>query len=149
MKHLVASATCDEVTERIAAMPADEWLDVLSWSGWESFCLGYLILRERFVPAGLNVGRTLPDFDIVGRARDGTRIVAQCKKEPHAIGVPDGFTNAVRELAPPFTAYLFAFNGCHERTENIIVVDRKDIERWVQMDPEGAWYLRMFSGKDS
>jgi hypothetical protein len=71
-----------DVCAKFRRLTWNEWLDTLGPHGWESLCLGYLILQTDFVPTGLDVGGTLPLFDLIGKNQSGQRIYAQCKKNP-------------------------------------------------------------------
>jgi hypothetical protein len=82
VKMLAESASEREVFEKFQRLSWDEWLDALGPRGWEALCLGYLILEADFVPTGLDVGGTLPLFDLIGKSRAGNRVYAQCKKNP-------------------------------------------------------------------
>jgi hypothetical protein len=71
-----------DIWQNVDNMEWDDWLDFLGPDGWESLCLGYLICQHHFVPTGLDIGRTLKDFDVLGANLDtGKKIFAQCKKD--------------------------------------------------------------------
>jgi len=99
VRLLAESPDEQAVQESIRSRPLEEALDLLGDSGWESLCLGYLILEENFVPTGLLLGRTLKDYDIVGRSfESGQRILAQCKKTPYKVEIEPGFIEASQSL---------------------------------------------------
>jgi hypothetical protein len=72
VKMLAESTSEDEVCEKFQHLSWDEWLAALGPHGWEALCLGYLILEANFVPTGLDVGYTLPLFDLIGKNRRDT-----------------------------------------------------------------------------
>ena len=90
----------------------EEWLNALGPHGWESLCLGYLVMEHDFVPTSLDVGRTLPFFDLIGRTRSGQRIYAQCKKNPFPVTVGDDFTATLKPLVNTSLTFVFAYGGC-------------------------------------
>lgn len=136
------SADETDLNRRISAIPFKEWLDMLGWKSWESLCLGYLILQEGFVPTGLAVGHTLAVFDIVGRSREGARVLAQCKKNPQPVRMDADFVQGVTGGVAG-KAYYFAYGGCLDAPDWVHVVSREDILRWGASDP-GRWYLQAF-----
>jgi hypothetical protein len=96
VKLLGAASNEQEIGALLETKELDEFLDLLGPTSWESVCHAYLSFEHGFVPTGLRYGGTLPDFDIIGRrAADGTRILAQCKKNPHPVAIEDNFLNAV------------------------------------------------------
>jgi hypothetical protein len=128
-------------------MPFDELIDVLGASAWESVCTAYLTLECGFVPTGLRTGSTLPVFDIVGRSiTDGTHILAQCKKNPGSVGLPEEFRAAIGHHTGAFSAFYFAFGGCHDSVpDNVQVIGRKEILTWAQTH-RGAIYRNLLVG---
>jgi len=119
----------------ISAIPFMEWLDLLGPAEWESFCLGYLILTEGFVPTGLVVGRTLPTFDIIGRNKHGVRVIAQCKKDPKPLQIPPDFINACKGMKEKARVYFFAYGGITGDPKLvpkwITVFNRENVQQWV------------------
>jgi hypothetical protein len=139
----------DAVNRAFGAKPFDELLDVLSASAWESFCFAYLIWEEDFVPTGLSIGRTLPKVDIIGRRRNGSRILAQCKKHPTAQSIEPDFLTLSENLAPEDTAFYFAYGGClKEGRNNIRVIDRNDVLQWAETK-NGQLYRRLLLAEDA
>ena len=117
---------------------------------WESFCLGYLIREKNFVPTGLNLGRTLKSFDIVGRDwGNGKRVYAQCKKDQIVKGIEEGFYDAAREIKMverDAKIYYFPYGGCDSFPSDVIdeVIDGRQIEdSWLKTE-DGQKYLKMF-----
>ena len=68
---LVGEESEEEVTSAFDSLRWEEWITALGPKGWETLCLGYLILEHGFLPTGMSVGGTLADVDIVGRLRLG------------------------------------------------------------------------------
>ncbi|HJU14955.1 MAG TPA: hypothetical protein VJ770_00670 [Stellaceae bacterium] len=142
---LIQSQTEADVSRALRAMPHNDLLDFLGAAEWESFCTAYLIIEEGFVPTGLSTGRALPVVDIVGRRRgDGSRIYAQCKKDPNSQEVSNEFRALCSTLAARDTAYFFAYGGCHGNRENITVFDRDCAQRWVATE-NGRRYIELFT----
>jgi hypothetical protein len=146
VEYLASSADEGEVTTKISKLSREDWLDLLGPSGWESLCHAYLILRDRFVPTGLMVGRTLPLFDIVGRTEEGKRVLGQCKKAPYAVAVDEEFLRACSEYPSEALFYYFAYRGCANAPKWLRVVTRDDIAKWLDEDPRGQWYSGMMFG---
>ena len=136
------------VRAAIAAMPFDQLIDILGASAWESVCTGYLTLEHSFVPTGLRTGSTLPISDIVGRSTvDGAHILAQCKKNPGPVGIPEDFLGAIDIHAGAVSAFYFAFGGCYDPVpENVNVIGREEILQWGQTD-RGAMYRGFLIGE--
>jgi hypothetical protein len=125
----------EAVNQAFREKPFDEMLDMLGASAWESFCFAYLIWEEGFVPTGLSTGRTLPTVDIIGRRRNGSRILAQCKKHPTAQSIDPEFLKLSETLTPDDSAFYFAYGGCSEEApRNIRVMDRKFALRWADTE---------------
>lgn len=127
-------------------LSAEEWLNLLGPSSWESLCLGYLILAEGFVPTGLMVGSTLPVFDIIGRASNGLRVLGQCKKDPYPVAVDEKFERACTEWRETAKVYYFAYGGCSSTLAGLRVVTRDDMLRWLKEEEAGQRYLEMLRG---
>ncbi|HWU40176.1 MAG TPA: hypothetical protein VN203_21200 [Candidatus Acidoferrum sp.] len=134
------------MTKKVAEMPFEQRLDILGPTGWESLSLGYLILREGFAPTGLLPGRTLATFDIIGRGRDGEKILAQCKKTPYATFVETSFAEACSKWRNEARIYYFAYAGCIESPKWLRVVTKNEILAWGSEAAEGRRYLNMFKG---
>ncbi len=135
------------VRQAIDQMPFDQLIDILGASAWESVCTAYLILERGFVPTGLRTGSTLPVFDIVGRSMaDGAHILAQCKKNPGPVPIPDEFLAEVEHYRGHLSAYYFAFGGCHPPAPaNVQVIRREEILAWVNTE-HGAMYRGFLVG---
>jgi len=147
VKLMAEFSSEQEVTREIRKLSPKEWLDVIGPTGWESLSLGFLILQEQFVPTGLKVGGTLPIFDIVGRAPNGDRIVAQCKKTPYRVACDLDFLEAVSDLGAAVRAYFFAYRGCTNAPNGVTVITGDDILSWWQgPDPKGQMHGRLFRG---
>ena len=98
------------VTRRLESKSLDEFLELLGQTSWESVCEAYLSMEHHFVRTGLSSGGTLQDFDVVGRrSTDGVRILAQCKKNPEAVPIDDGFIDAIGKPSASRIAFYFAF----------------------------------------
>jgi hypothetical protein len=143
---LAISSDEAEVTKKISELSRADWLDLLGPSGWESLYHADLILRDRFVPTGLMVGRTLPLFDIVGRTEARKRVLGQCKKAPYAVTADEEFLRACTEYPSVALFYYFAYGGCINAPRWLRVVTRDDIAKWLDEDPRGQWYSRMMFG---
>ena len=134
VKILAASRDEEGAVHAMRAMAPMEWLDLLGPAGWESFCVGYLILSENFVPTGLLTGRTLRALDIVGRNAEGRRILAQCKKSSEPMAADADFLEAVADLTDQALIYFFSYGGCLERPPWLRVVDREAMQRWIDTE---------------
>lgn len=130
IKFLAENKDEKSVKKAINALPTPQWLESLGPAAWESLCLGYLIIQEGFLPTGLGIGRTLPTFDIVGRNKGGIRILAQCKKDTKPLRMPSEFINACKDLKGA-RIYFFAYGGIIGNSEGITVVNRDDIQKWI------------------
>jgi hypothetical protein len=141
---LAHSKNEEQASSEIALMPWRDWLAILGPGGWESLCLGYLILEEGFVPTGLDVGRTLKTFDIVGRNRDGQRILAQCKKDLSPAKLDDEFLTAALHSTSEDKYFYFAYGGLTgEIPHKISVLTGIKIEGWLDATPKGSWYRQV------
>ena len=129
-------------------MTTDEWLDFLGPTEWESLCLGYLIIEYGYVPTGLLSGRTLSIYDLVGKTRDGYRILGQCKKSSGPYDVAEDF------LAPCKNEknikqnlwFWFSYGGWDDDPGcGIKLVDKIRIRKWLDTE-KGKQYLDVFKG---
>jgi hypothetical protein len=144
IEMLARSMSAADVTTIIRAMPRDTWLETLGPNSWESLCFAYLILEEGFVPTGLGIGHTLPVFDIIGRSASGTRILAQCKKDPNPGEIESTFLKAVDEGDPADICYYFAFGGISGQIpEKVKIITRLEILNWMEMDSDGQRYYKL------
>jgi len=113
-------------------------------SGWESFCVAWLIMERNFIPTGLSIGKTLKTFDIVGRNRQtGQRILAQCKKNSTTVEVEEDFIAA---LVPDDDAYYFAYGNSEQGTHSnppIRIFGRCDAMKWAETE-NGRVFQRLF-----
>ncbi len=146
VRLLAESASASDVRNRVSAMDFWEWMEILGPVGWESFCQGYLIIKEDLVPTGLTVGKTLPSIDIVGRSRaDGVRILAQCKKTPHAEPIAVEFLEACSDWEEEVRAYYFAYEGLVGTAPAAMrVIGRREIESEAQHDEALRRYMGLF-----
>lgn len=145
--HLVKMlAECNDesaVCERFRGLSLSEWLDWADDKTWEAISEGYLILEKDFVPTGLRVGGTLADLDIVGYAKDGTRILAQCKKHPTPLAIEDGFVSLCADFPSPKKLYYFAFGGLVNTPANVRVVDKDSMQKWLETTTNGQLYRKL------
>jgi hypothetical protein len=132
-----------EVRERFRLMSWDDWLDVLGPSGWEALCLGYLILEADFVPTGLDIGRTLPLFDLVGKAKTGQKIYAQCKKNPEPMVIDKEFVDCCKGLVSKCSVYLFTEGGCTNVPKGVKLVTGSDLRKWFSTSKVGQNYMHL------
>lgn len=144
LQFLAGCKSEDDVREMFKRMSDSDRLDFLGPKAWESFCLGYLILEEQFVPTGLSVGGTLKEFDIVGRNyKTGERILAQCKKDEFPLEIERGFLTAIEGAEQNTKRFYFSYGGCKNAPPPIKVIDKKKIEGWVESEV-GKKYLNSF-----
>lgn len=146
LQILLECKTEEGVRDRFEAMSNEERLQLLGPGSWESFCLGYLILEEQFLPTGLAVGRTLEGFDIVGRSsKTGRQILAQCKKDDDSKDIAESFLRKIEKYGTNVTPYYFAYHGCNNAPSNpkVIMITRENVLLWAQIEP-GKSYLNNF-----
>lgn len=141
VRILADSADTARARDRILEMPWKEWLNLLGPSSWESIALGYLILEKGFVPTGLDIGRTLPTFDIVGRDCHGNRILAQCKKNPDPVPIDDEFLRLASESPQDAQYFYFTYGGSTSQNDRVQLLTRADIENWLETNSNGQKYL--------
>jgi hypothetical protein len=141
VRILAQSATVREALQDIRAMHWNEWLDILGPASWESISLGYLSMETGFVPTGLDVGGTLPTFDIIGRDKDGKRILAQCKKNPSAVPMDEEFLRLATDSNSDAQYFYFSYGGTTNTSDSVRLVTRGDIENWFESNPNGRKYL--------
>jgi hypothetical protein len=128
---------CDKIADH---MKSENWLSFLGPPAWESVCLGYLIVKEGFLPTGLHVGGTLTDFDIIGHNDKGL-ILAQCKKDEDPQPIDPRFKEACTKYKETSKAYYFAYGGCKgDLPESVEVVSRERMEEWLNQDEKGKRY---------
>ena len=135
-----------QVTEYFKGMDTDDWLDFLSDAEWESLCLGYLIIEYNYVPTGLLPGRTLMNYDLVGKTIRGIRILAQCKKSHDPYAVSDEFRDACdkRKNKEETLCFWCSYGGWDESSESDIkLVDKECIKNWLG-SKKGKKYLNVF-----
>lgn len=142
------------VREKFESMCEPDRLDFLGPGSWESFCLGYLILEQGFLPTGLDVGRTLEGFDIVGRSNSsGRQILAQCKKDEDLKEVAESFVRKIQKYGDKVDPYYFAYRGCSD-TANLPLLIQKGILtkdhmlQWVQSEPGKSFFRNFFVKSD-
>lgn len=134
VRILADSTDTENAKRKIREMSLTKWLDVLGPSSWESLCLAYLIREIGFVPAGLDVGRTLPMFDVVGRDKVGNKVFAQCKKDPSPRDVETAFGEASKNASTEIRYYHFAYAGCGEiePPSGITLVTGAQMNMWLK-----------------
>jgi hypothetical protein len=147
MRILAASANEQEAFQHVAKLSWNDWIDFLGPKGWESLCMGYLILQHDFVPTGLITGGTLKDFDMIGaNFKTGERIFAQCKKDKNLLGnVPEGFPEATEGLLGRDKVFLFAYGGCQNYPSGVTVITGEDIRKWFDQDSTGKRYCSLIN----
>ncbi|HEX5452939.1 MAG TPA: hypothetical protein VFX06_04035 [Stellaceae bacterium] len=142
---LVKSQAEEDVSQALHQMQSEEFLDFLGAAEWESFCTAYLIIEEDLVPTGVSTGRTLPVFDIVGRRRrDGSRLYAQCKKDPNPQLMREEFLAVCSTLGPDDTAYFFGYGGCNNNNGAVTVFDKNSALNWLNTE-NGRHYFELFA----
>jgi hypothetical protein len=141
---LAEHATAEEIISYLSERTFDEQLDIMGASGWESFCVAWLIMERDFIPTGLSIGKTLKTFDIVGRNRQtGQRILAQCKKTSDPVEVEQDFIAA---LVPDDDAYYFAYGNSEQGVHSnppIRIFGRGDATKWAETE-NGLLFQRLF-----
>ena len=148
LKILAKCSNPQEVREAYASMATDVWLDFLSPTEWESLCLGYLIIEYDYVPTGLLPGRTLSIYDLVGKTRDGCRILGQCKKSSGPYNVTEDFLTPCRNerSSRHILWFWFSYGGWDEDLGyGIKLVDKTCIKTWLDTG-QGQQYLAVFRG---
>lgn len=143
VKMLAGCSSEAEVCEKFGNLSLNEWLDLANDKTWEAISEAYLILEKDFVPVGLKVGGTLPDLDIVGCSRDGTRILAQCKKHPRPVPIEDKFVSLCATFPDPKELFYFAFGGVSQSQSSIQIVDRTLIKNWIETTVNGKLYRKL------
>lgn len=143
---LASSDSESDVCAKFRGLSWDEWLDTLGPHGWEALCLGYLILEADFVPTGLDVGGTLPLFDLIGKNRLGHRIYAQCKKNPNPMAIEDEFAESCTRLGDGSTIYLFSYSGCVNPPPQTNLLTGTDLRKWFMENENGKKYMEMLRG---
>jgi hypothetical protein len=138
-------STVSCVNEAFSKLSWEDWLKCLGPKGWETLCLGYLIETCDFLPTGLGMGDTLPNFDIVGRRRGGRLILAQCKKSPYEIALShetlEAFSNSKQA-----DRYLFALKGCSNTPRDIKLLTGADLCSWFEKTKKGKRYRALIFG---
>jgi hypothetical protein len=145
VKLLAEHSTADEIVRVLDGMSFDQQLDLMGASGWESFCVTWLIMEQSFIPTDLSTGKTLKAVDIVGRNRvNGRRIIAQCKKDPYPVPIEKDF---VSSLTANDEGYYFAYGGCSEQPSGpgIRVIDGAYARNWAETE-NGKVFQRLFLG---
>ena len=146
LKILARYSSPQEVREFYASMTTDAWLDFLSPTEWESLCLGYLIIEYGYVPTGLLPGRTLSIYDLVGKTRDGRRILGQCKKSPDPYDVMEDFLTPCKndKSSKQILWFWFSYGGWNEYPGyGVKLVDKTYIKKWLDTE-KGKQYLTVF-----
>ncbi len=140
---LVRYDTSHDLVDHLKQLELPDLLDFLGASGWETFCMAYLITEEGFLPTGLSPGRTLAVLDLVGRSqRDGKRIYAQCKKSPAAINIDDNFL-ALAALEQDSVLFFCAYGGILKGPPpHVRVFSKTDALAWADT-PRGKSYVSL------
>jgi hypothetical protein len=141
VRILAQSANVSEVLEYIHGMHWKEWMGILGPSCWESISLGYLTMELGFVATGLELGGTLPTFDMIGRDRAGRRILAQCKKNPLPVPMDEEFIRLASESGSDSQYFYFSYGGITTSIDSVHLLTRTDIENWFESNPNGRKYL--------
>jgi hypothetical protein len=149
IRLLGQASTETDVVNTLKSIPMNEALELLGPTAWESVCLAYFIIEYEFVPTGLALGRTLADVDIVGRRKsDGTRILAQCKKDPHPTAIADGFLKAIADLGGNGMAFYFAYGGCNVSVPlTVRIVNRDAIHAWSKTELGARYFSWLFGNR--
>lgn len=148
--HLAQYASVMEVQDAFRSKSDEQKLDFMGPEAWESFCLGYLMRVRNFVPTGLNCGRTLKHFDIVGRDWvSGQKVYAQCKKHQMVASVEPEFFAAAQEIKrtdQDAKVYYFPYGGCSSFDSTVIdeVIDGETITKSWLTTEDGRRYLKLF-----
>jgi hypothetical protein len=151
MQILAESKSEQDVVNYVDQLKWSEWLKFLGPRGWESLCLGFLVLEHHFVPTGLLTGSTLKDVDIVGADfATGQKIYAQCKNDRDRWNEPPAeFLRAVEPslLEGHDGVFLFAYGGCKDCPTGMTLITGEDIQKWFEESPAGIRYRRLIDGK--
>jgi hypothetical protein len=133
------------VQEVLMGMPKRDFLDMLSDKQWEVICDQYLRDKIGLRSLVLGVGGTLKDVDIYGVAKDGRRVLAQCKNDSS----PYTGKRLARLIAgiprTPEDHLYFCCRGGVEGDRGDLdcqVVDGNDILNWLDDDPDYFRYLK-------
>lgn len=145
IRLLAESRTESEACDRFQKLPWEEWFEVLGPHGWESLCLGHLIIEHDFVPTSLDVGHTLPLFDLIGKTKGGHRMYAQCKKNPLPIRLDEDFVSIAEELAKTSAVFLFAYGGCSNVPDKVRLVTATDLRTWFSSTENGRKYMQLLT----
>lgn len=145
IRLLAESRTESEACDRFQKLSWADWFDVLGPHGWESLCLGYLILDHGFLPTSLDVGHTLPLFDLIGKNTTGHRIYAQCKKNPLPMKIDEEFESVAEDLAKRDTVFLFAYAGCTNVPGRVRLVTASDLQSWFTQTVKGKNYMQLLT----
>ena len=121
---------------------------MLSDTEWESLCLGYFIIEYDYVPSGLRHGKTLKDYDLVGKTlKEGKKILAQCKKNLEPYPVDESFLEACKRNKDIDAMWFWcAYGGWGKDSHDCItLVDKDCIMKWLDTD-KGKKYLAVLQG---
>jgi hypothetical protein len=135
----------EEILTYVRTLGLSDLLDFLGASGWETFCMAYLIAEQGFLPTGLSPGKTLAVLDLVGRRQsDGARIYAQCKKSQTPVKIDEEFLAIARDSA---LLYFFAFGGVINALPQMCVFTKEDAVAWASTT-SGKRYVSLLRGKE-
>ena len=127
-----------DVKATLAAMSAEQFLEMLSPQQWEVICGEYLREKIGFRFLLLQSGKTLKDVDLVGVNARGKRVIAQCKNDnkPWSASQIVGWLDSA-SLASTDEIYFFSRGGITGGTSNrCVVVDGQAIASWLRSSPE-------------
>ena len=129
----------EEVQKTLRGMLKRDFLDMLSDKQWEVLCDQYLRDKIGLRSLVLGVGGTLKDVDIYGVAKDGHRVLAQCKNDSR----PYTSERLERLIAgiprnPEDHLYFCCRSGVEGDYEDLDceVVGGDDILKWLDDDPD-------------
>jgi hypothetical protein len=133
---LLANFTVPQVQQgrlrrHLLEIPLEEQLNYLHPKQWEVLCLEFLRNR-RGLRLSLLPGSTLKDYDLVGSAADGVKVVAQCKNSESPAKIAD-IRQWVHQLGPGTEKYYFSRGGFSEgEVRGCDLVSRDDIANWLE-----------------
>lgn len=145
IRLLAESKSETEVCGRFQKLSWNDWFEVLGPHGWESLCLGYLILTYNFLPTSLDIGHTLPLFDLIGKTPAGDRIYAQCKKNPTPVELDEEFITIAKGLAKANQVFLFAYGGCVNTPDKVTLLTATELQAWFSGTKDGQKYMRLLT----
>ena len=133
----------EQVRDKIAKMPASEFLEMLSPAQWEIVCSEYLRDSVGFRFLLLKPGKSLKAVDIVGVDGDFWRVLAQCKNDSSARDVSTverWFKEA--SIGRGDILYYFCRGGIIGSVERCHLVDGSIIAIWLEANPDYFMAIR-------